>query len=417
MQPVSPRTMVARQPICTSDQRTYGYELLWRNALGNPDVISNPDAATAQVVIGSFMEIGLDRLIGRSKAFVNVTRDFILENYCHSLPKDRIVFEILEDIDPDEKFMKAIVKLTRKGYSFALDDYTFEERRAPLLPYCKFIKVDVRRVDRLTVVSHIESLRQSSARLLAEKVETAEEFEFYRDLGFDFFQGYFFCKPSVFSGTRISGNRLAVCRLLAKIYQPEIETREIEKIVGEDLPLSYRILRYINSACVALPKEIESISHAVRLVGTEQIRLLASLMMLASLETKPQELMTTSLIRARMCEVLAERLGYKDSSKHFTVGLFSTIDAFLDCRLEEALQLLPFSKEIQEALLDHTGALGNVLRQVQLYEVGDWGTLEKLRANSESMSDAYMHALEFGENLVQQIGTLRDPEPAAARLN
>jgi c-di-GMP phosphodiesterase len=140
-------------------------------------------------------------------------------------------------------------------------------------------------------------------------------------------------------------------------------------------------------------------------------------MMLASLETKPKELMTTSLIRARMCELLAQQLGYKDSGTHFTVGLFSTLDAFLDCHLDEALQLLPFSREIREALLDYSGTLGAVLKQVQLYEQGDWRTLKGLRADSGSMGDAYLDAIEFGENLTQQLDGFRGTETTGVRPN
>lgn len=410
--PTHGKAVVARQPICDRDQNTFAYELLFRKPEGTSAVIDNADRATAQVVVNSFMEIGLDRMAPRSTAFINVTRDFILENFCRSLPKDRVVFEILEDTQPDTELLTAVDQLTRDGYVFALDDYTFEDRMEPLLPYCRFIKVDVRQTGLDVVAKKIGALRRYPVKLLAEKVETVVEFDFYKEEGFEYFQGFFFCKPKIFSSARISRNRVAVCRLLAKLHQPDVDTHDIEKIVSEDLSLSYQLLRYINSAAIGLPKVIESIGHAVRLVGTDQIRLLASLMMLASVDEKPQELLTTSLIRARMCELVAQQQNLPNTNAHFTVGLFSTLDAFLDCRLDEALKLLPLSDGIRTALLSHEGTMGGVLGRVLSYETGDWQALDELRADSEPLGRAYLRAVEFGENLMQQITSIASPAQA-----
>jgi EAL and modified HD-GYP domain-containing signal transduction protein len=406
------RAVVARQPICDRDQNTFAYELLFRKPEDTSAVIDNADRATAQVIVNSFMEIGLDRMAPRSNAFINVTREFILEGYCRSLPKDRVVFEILEDTQPDAELLTAVDTLTRDGYVFALDDYTFEDRMEPLLPYCRYIKVDVRQTRLDVVANKIGALRRFPVKLLAEKVETIVEFDFYREEGFEYFQGFFFCKPKIFSSAKISRNRVAVCRLLARLHQPEVDTQDIERIVSEDLSLSYQLLRYINSAAIGLPKHIESIGHAVRLVGTEQIRLLASLMMLASVDEKPQELLTTSLVRARMCEIVAQQQNYPNPNAHFTVGLFSTLDAFLDCQLDEALKLLPLSDGIRKALLSHEGTMGGVLDRVLSYETGDWGALDELRADSEPLGHAYLRAVEFGENLMTQITAIASPAQA-----
>jgi EAL and modified HD-GYP domain-containing signal transduction protein len=408
------KAVVARQPICDREQNTFAYEFLFRKPEETSAVIDNADRATAQVIVNSFMEIGLDRMSPKSTAFINVTREFILENYCRSLPKERVVFEILEDTQPDAELLTAVDALTRDGYVFALDDYTFEDRMEPLLPYCRYIKVDVRQTRFDIVANKIGALRRFPVKLLAEKVETVVEFDFYREEGFEYFQGFFFCKPKIFSSARISRNRVAVCRLLAKLHQPEVDTQDIEKIVSEDLSLSYQLLRYINSAAIGLPKEIESIGHAVRLVGTDQIRLLASLMMLASVDEKPQELLTTSLIRARMCELVAQQHNYPNPNAHFTVGLFSTLDAFLDCRLDEALKLLPLSDGIRNALLSHTGTMGGVLDRVLSYETGDWQALDELRADSEPLGRAYLRAVEFGENLMAQITSIASPAQAVS---
>ena len=403
------KAVVARHPICDRDQNTFAYELLFRKPEETFATIDNADRATAQVIVNSFMEIGLDRMAGKSTAFINVTREFILENYCRSLPKDRVVFEILEDTHVDADLLTAVDKLTQDGYVFALDDYAFEERMQPLLPYCRFIKVDARQTQLDVVANKIGALRQFPVKLLAEKVETVVEFDFYKEEGFEYFQGFFFCKPRIFSSARISRNRVAVCRLLAKLHQPDVNTHDIEAIVSEDLSLTYQLLRFINSAAIALPKQIESIGHAVRLVGTDQIKLLASLMMLASVDEKPQELLTTSLVRARMCELVAQQYNYPNANAHFTVGLFSTLDAFLDCRLDEALKLLPLSDAIRGALLSYEGQLGSVLKRVLSYETGDWKALDGLRADPAPLGHAYLRAVEFCENLMQQINAIANP--------
>jgi EAL and modified HD-GYP domain-containing signal transduction protein len=407
------KAVVARQPICDRDQNTFAYEFLFRKPEELAATIDNPDRATAQVIVNSFMEIGLDRMAGRSMAFINVTREFILENYCRSLPKDRVVFEILEDTKVDDVLLRSVAALTKEGYTFALDDYTFEDRMQPLLPFCRFIKVDARQTTPDIVTAKVGALKKLKVKLLAEKLETADEFDFYKQQGFEYFQGFFFCKPRIFSSARISRNRVAVSRLLAKLHQPGVDTHDIENAVSEDLSLSYQLLRYINSAAIALPKQIESIGHAVRLVGMDQIRLLASLMMLASVDDKPQELLTTSLVRARMCELVAQQHNYPNANAYFTVGLFSTLDAFLDCRLDEALKLLPLSDSIRGALLTYDGTLGTVLKRVLSYETGDWEALDELRADSAPLGRAYLRALEFGENLVQQINAIAPPAAIA----
>ena len=394
-------SLVARQPICDASQRTIAYELLYRHSRENFATIRNPDQATAQVIVNSFLGIGFDRIVGSSLAFINVTRDFILSDYCRSLPKDRVVFEILEDVIADRPLMEAVRRLSEDQYRFALDDFAFEPARLPLLPFCSFVKVDLRLVDRDTVSKELGGLKGGRAKLLAEKVETIEEFDFCKSAGFEYFQGYFFCRPRILSSPRIPPNRVSLCRLLSKLQQKDISTREVEAVVGEDLSLSYRLLRYINSASLALPKQIDSISHAVRLVGLDNIKLLASLIMLTSLDDKPRELLTTSLIRAKMCALLAERLKHANTESFFTVGLFSALDAFLDCSMQEALELLPLSDDIHSALLSHTGPLGQVLQCTLACEQEEWEAPALRCLESGIVSECYVAALEWAQNIAK----------------
>lgn len=395
--------LVARQPIYESTQRTFGYELLFRDSNTNTASIGDPDQATAQVIVNSFLEIGFDRMVGSALAFINVTDQFIPSGNCESLPKGRIVFEILEDTIPTPVLLEALQKLTAAGYRFALDDYVFQPQLSSLIPFCDFVKVDIRQIEREELKRQIGNVGAGTQVLLAEKVETYEEFEFYKEAGVHLFYGYFFCRPRIISVATVPMNRIAICRLLAKLQQPSISMRDVETIVGEDLSLSYRLLRYINSASIALSKTIQSINHAVRLVGTEQIRLLASL------DEKPRELMTTGLIRAKMCELLAAHAGIRLTEPFFTVGLFSTLDGFLDCPMTKALELLPLADDVCDALLTHGGDSGTVLESVLSYERADWDKMGHSGISASEMRNAYLRSVDWADSLIRSVDSQRSP--------
>jgi len=392
--------LVARQPICALNQKTLGYELLFRNSSENRAIIGDPDLATAQVIVNSFMEIGLDKIVGSSLAFINVTREFILGGNCRSLPTDRVVLEILEDTIPDLELINALTELSAAGYRFALDDFDFGPQTRALIPFCDFVKVDLRAVQRARVEDQLRSL--VNVKLLAEKVETREEYDFCKRAGFDYFQGYYFCKPQIVHGTKIPTNKVSLFRLLAKLSDPEVSPRDIETVVSEDVSLSYRLLRYINSAYVGLKKKVDSVAHAVRMVGTEHIRRLASLIMLTSIDGKPRELVVLSLVRAKMCELLAMKMGFPHREAFFTVGLFSTLDAFLDCSMAEAMDKLPLSDEIHKALIQGTGRLGEVLQCVIAYEQTQLDP-RNIKLDSISLRNAYIESVGWGDQFMTHL--------------
>lgn len=316
---------VSRQPIYRSKMDVYGYELLFRDS-GAADraVIVDGDRATAQVIL-NFIEIGLERIVGPDLAFINLTRNFILDGHCASLPKDRVVLEVLKDVTADSAIIQSLQQLSRQGYVIALDDFVYEESLRPLVELANIIKVDILGVDRNALERHVSALKDFKVRLVAEKVETLEEFEFCEGLGFEYFQGFFFCKPKLIQGRQIPMNRLAATRLVAKLQDPNIKGEELEETIKQDAALSYKLLLFVNSAYCALPREVDSIGHAAMLIGTARIRTWASLLMLASMDDKPRELMVTAIIRAKMCEQLAEAQHVRNAEQFFTVGLFSVL--------------------------------------------------------------------------------------------
>ncbi|MEC4675046.1 MAG: EAL domain-containing protein [Nitrospirota bacterium] len=250
---------VGRQPIYERSLKVFGYELLFRNSQVNKASFTDGDAATAQVMLNTFIEIGLDHIVDQHLAFINLTRDFVLGNFCMALPKNRVVLEVIENLDVDQELIDALRRLSNLGYRIALDDFVYHESLKPLVELADIIKVDVLELDRASIEKHVGILRQYPVKLLAEKVETYEDFEFCRELGFDYFQGYFFCKPNVIAGKPLSANRMA---LLAQMHDPALKTCEHERILNEDLSLSPQALRYMNSIILVMTKQEDSINEA-----------------------------------------------------------------------------------------------------------------------------------------------------------
>lgn len=386
---------VGRQPIYGRSIDVFAYELLFRNNEVNRASFLDGNAATAQVMLNTFVEIGLDHIVDNHLAFINLTRDFVLGNYCVALPKDRVVLEVLENMGVDEELMEALHRLSGLGYRIALDDFVYHESLKPLVEIADIIKVDVLELDRETVKEHVKILRQYPVKLLAEKVETHEEFEFCRDLGFDYFQGYFFCKPKIISAKPMPANRMAVLALLTQLQDPTIEISQLERIIQEDLSLGSQVLRYINSAFFEMPKQVDSIDQAVSVVGTDRLRMWASLLMLARIEEKPVELFVTAIVRARMCEQLALAHHISEVDQYFTVGLFSILDGLLDQSMEDIVPKLPLEQDIRQALLNRKGHLGMTLDCVLAYERGDWDTVLCHGVEVENVKAAYLEAISW----------------------
>jgi EAL and modified HD-GYP domain-containing signal transduction protein len=390
---------VSRQPICDRYQRTFAYEVQFREFDTEHWVIGSDNETKSRVVFNSIVEIGLGRLVGQSKAFINFTRDFILSRNCSLLPGNRVVLEILESSPPDPKFLAGLAMLRMKGFRFAIQDFNFQKQLMPFLPHCSFIKVDLRVVNRDDLTREMPLLRGFTASPLAENVETMEDFEFCRDLGFQYFQGYFFCEPKPASAGAAPTSLAKLCSFLSRLQQPDVTITEVESIMGEDSSLSQRLQRCINSAAIGMPRKIQSIPHAIRMVGLDHIRTLSSLVVLSSLDNKPRELTMTSVIRARMCQILGEGPSRQYGS-FFTTGLFSTLEAYLDCPMEKAMEQIPVSDEIRNALLHKKGPKGRMLAAVIAYEQGDWDTLIQMRIDPEKIAKAYLDSVAWGEELL-----------------
>ena len=362
---------LARQPIYDSRLRVAGYELLFRGGPAESAQFSNGDQATSEVITSSVVDIGLDNLVGAHPAFINATSGFLNGELPLPELKGRIVLEVLEDIDVDAPLLERLTGLSRDGYRLALDDFVYKPDAEPVLAVADYVKLDVQALSTEQLAEHVGRVRRHDARLIAEKVEDYEMLARCRELGFDYYQGFFFCRPRLICGKRPEANRLAVMQLITRLQDPSTGMDELERLVTCDPALSYRLLKYINSAYCALRVKVTSIRQALIMVGTDLVRSWATLLLMSRLtDGKPTELITTALIRARMCELLGEQDASREDSQYFTVGLLSVLDALLDVKMDQVVAGLPFDDEICEALSRHAGVLGETLQRVIGYERG-----------------------------------------------
>lgn len=389
--------IVARQAIFDVNLNVYAYELLFRSnnkQTGSGVIDSFGDEATSRVINHTFMELGIERVIGNHLAFVNLTRSFILTDDPLPFAQDRVVLEILEDIVADDELIAATQKLVDQGYIIALDDFIFDVSLRPLVQLAEIVKIDLLAFSEQELKEQVILLKQENVKLLAEKVETQEQFQLCKKLGFDYFQGYFFSRPTIIEGQAIPDSQLNLLSIITKLQNHDVEINDIEQLISQDIGLTYKLLRLLNSAAMGLPRKIESIKQALIVLGIKAIRTWTTLIALNDMKCTPPELMANTLIRAKMCEQLAPH--YKCSAETgFLVGLFSTIDAMLSYPMVELLKSLPLNNDIKQALLGGQGDLGELLHIVTYYEQGLWDAINTEQVSLEQLSELYVNATEW----------------------
>jgi len=404
-------TLVGRQPIVDRYLNVFGYELLFRSSQTGEPV--SGESATSRVVTNTFVEIGLDRIVGEHWAFINVTRDFLLSHSELPFPKDRVVLEILGDEVVDDVLIETVSRLKREGYCVALDDFVYPPRWEPLIPLVSLIKLDVPLLSHDEIRSHVERLRPTGVKLLAEKVETAAQYDALAEFGFNYFQGYFLSKPKLVRSERLPSTLHSVLYVVARLQDPNIDIDEIESLVTRDVALSYRLLRYINSAFFALPKAVNSIRDAVVYLGLNQIRQWASLLALSGINDKPPEVMRVALSRGKMCELLSMSVRCAEPGMFFTVGLFSALELLLERPLHETLGELPIAEELRDSQLHHTASAGQALRATLSYKICEWPDVQFLNLDELAIRDAFIAASEWSFNITEQFRGLSAEQSAA----
>ncbi|MFQ5588284.1 MAG: EAL and HDOD domain-containing protein [Nitrospiria bacterium] len=394
-------TFIARQPIFNENQEVYAYELLFRSGMDNFFNGTNLDQASSKVIGDSVLVHGFDVLTAGKKAFFNVTRETLIGEYCAMLPKDQTVVEILENIDPDPETLAACKRLKAAGYVIALDDFVYEEKYQPFLELASIVKVDFLLSTKAEQMKMANCFIPMGIKMLAEKVETWEVYQEARDMGYSYFQGYYFSKPTILTSKDIPGFKLHYLQILQEIHQKDLNYGGLEAIIKQEMSLSYKLLRYINSAFFGWRVKISSIGHALVLLGENEVKKWASLMTLASMAgTKEDEIVVQAIVRAKFCESLAPALGLAARAQDlFLMGMFSLIDGIMDRPIESILEKIPLNEDIKNALLGETGHLGNIYKLMLAYEQGDWEAIpalnEKLGVGDEGIAPLYIQALDW----------------------
>ncbi len=381
---------VGRQPIFNRDLEFIGAELLYRDSRENFAHIKDATQASRSTVVTAFTEIGIDTLVGsKGVAYVNFAEDMLLSPNADALPSSRVVIEVLEHVPATPEVLRALRRLKGAGYTIALDDFIFTESRAPLIEYADIIKIEV--MDKVVMKQTLEALEPYDVQLLAEKVEDQADMKLCLDLGFDFFQGYFLCRPEVVEGEKLSANRMATLQLLSKLSDPSVDFDQLVELVSSDVSLTYRLLRYLNSAHFALRQPLTDVRQAMGLLGYNKLRAWVALVALSSVDDKPAELVRIGIVRARMCELLADSLDV-DGPTAFTVGLFSILDALFDREMNDLIGPLPLDESLKLALIDRGGPLGQLITYAEQYEAGRWSALLESRFEPVTLVSAFIEA-------------------------
>jgi len=400
--------LLARQPIFNTKMKVVAYELLCRTSHVNRAEFSNGDAASSQVLLNAFTELSITNVVGKHLAFINFTRNLLQTP--PPFDRNQLVVEVLERQKVDGAMLHALKVLREHKYTIALDDFVLTPETESLIPYADIIKLDVLQLSPTEILEHIKFLKPFSVKLLAEKVETYEMLEFCKSAGFDLFQGYFLARPQIITGRKMSDNKQSVLQLLAALQDPDIAVEKIEKMLARDTVLSFKLLRLVNSAAFGLARKVDSLRQAIMLLGLNKIKNWVNILAMSNLGDKPHELSVSALTRARMCELIANELnGKAKPDGFFTVGLLSTLDAFMDAPMTTLLDSISLSKHINDAILNQLGSEGKVLEITTAYEKGDWENIDwdylaSNNINPEKLAQIYIETLEWVDKTINELG-------------
>lgn len=402
----------ARQPILDRNKNLFGYELLFRDGLDNAFPNIDGDEATSKMVEGSQLSFGLDDFLGDKPGFINFTLETLLKKYPSMLPKEQVVIEILETIQPGKRLLAEVQSLKAQGYTLALDDYEHKSVWRHFYPYIDIIKIDIRN----TTPGQITEIKNAISdfphiQLLAEKVETMEEFQQTLAQGFSYFQGYFFSRPEILQSRALSPSQLALAELLYETSKSELDLLQITDIFKRDVTLSYKLLRYSNSAIFKRRAEVETIKHALVVLGQNELKKFLSLLFTAQISSdKPAELMRMAMTRASFAEGLARLTGNVSPDKAYLTGMMSLMDAILDEEISSVMEKLPLADEIKNALVEHTGILAHFMQLIDCYEKANWTgasiLIEQLKLPVDEIPDVYHRAVQWANEQMKALGEM-----------
>lgn len=397
------QVLMARQPIYTKTKDVAAFELLFRNDSGEFVKDLRDDEATLNVLLNTYSSVPDKSSVRQAPLLLKVNDTFLLEHEIPEIPRESFVLEVIGSTAISPKLVERIDRLVKDGFKVALADYDpADPRFSALLNLVHIVKIDLRKFELEVLPDLVRQLRRKGVELLADKVETVEEFQACQRMGFDLFMGYFLSKPQLVKGRRVRGSKLVLMQLMTELNNPKATAESIEALALRDPELTYKILRVINSAAFSMRREVSSLAHAISLLGFDQIRRWVMLFLSVADEGQPQELTRAMLQRGRMCEVTAEMLERQNPMNHFFVGLLSQLDALMEIPMDELMAQVPLDQHLKLAILEHQASEGEVLQNVEFYERGDFAHL-RLPVERPYLEVAYRHSINWALHVLTQM--------------
>ncbi len=400
---------VARQAIFNRRQKVVAYELLFRDSPKNffPDIAEGQ--ATARLIMENQLNLGTRHITSGKKALINIGPESLELDLCAFLPCQDVVIELLESIEPTDTNYELCRELFHSNFNLALDDFVYKPQWDRFLKLVKLIKFDITITPLDDIHPIIKKLKDhKQIKLLAEKIETQQEYEVAAGMGFDYFQGYFFAKPTMMKHNDIDYNYGLVVAIYAEIMKPNPDLTAIAQLFELDAALAYKLLRLINSGVFPIQSKIASLKQALVYLGQERLKKFVSLIVTAhTAGKKPAELMQVCVVRARFCELIAKKVAKHQSGEAFLTGLFSLLDAILDQPMSLLVEKLPFQDDIKAALLEEKNTLYYILKVVKAYETGSWWALEQavifLNIQSDILPELYQKSVDWADSYKNNI--------------
>jgi EAL and modified HD-GYP domain-containing signal transduction protein len=389
---------VARQPIYDSAMAVSAFELLYRHSPSAARAhITDARQATLEVISSAALEIGLDRLSGGQPVHINFPMELLVDLPDLPLRPELVVIEVLEDVRAEPRVLEGIRKLRERGHVIALDDYSPDVSDMRLLDYADIVKLEITHPSPEQLARQVKELKARGLRLIAENVETPEQFETCIGLGFTGFQGYFLQHPQTFRAKRVPSTRLGILRLVASLQNEQYSVDEVEQLLCQNISMSYHVLRCINSSYYNLPRKVDSIRQAIVILGLDQLRQLCTLLCLQGFDDRPPSLFVNAMTRARMCEQLGRLGGAKDTGPFFITGLFSLLNAIVGMPMQKIVEELPLAPAIVRGLIAGEGDLGKALQCTRAYERAAWDHVVYGNLPPALIRAAYVDALFWAE--------------------
>lgn len=394
---------VGRQPIFDRYNSVLGYELLYRRSMNNFYEGSDANKDTAEVINNAFFVMHFDELTEGTKAFINFTESMIVDNVPMLLPKETLVIEILEQAIISQELIESCIKLKQNGYKIALDDFVFSEQYIPLLDVVDIVKIECSYVS-LFDQRKLLARYKNKLKFLAEKVETREEYDLALNMGYDYFQGYFFSKPVIVKGKDIAVLNTNIVRIINELYAEEPEFNRISEIIQADLGLSYKLLKVSNTVNFEAKYEIKSIKQAIVRLGISELKRWFNILLVKDIQIiENRDLIKNSLIRAKFMELIAIEIGTEQEYlDYFMVGMFSSIDVLLNRDMKIIIDELPFTQNVKDALLGVTNPIYDVLDIIIKHEYARFNELDLIypihKINQFRFMELYFEAITWVKN-------------------